>query len=365
MDKINFQKAEEEAINKAKEAGSISSSALLDIADAFSLSEEEFDSLSEAVEKKGIKIQDLSIAPAGKVNSSNALALYFSEMGKYPILTKEEENRLGLLMEKGRIAEASLLKDKDNLTLKQEIEEGREAREKLITSNLRLVVNIAAHYKRNDVPFADLIQSGNEGLIRAVDKFDYSRGFKFSTYATWWIRQAVMKAIEDSKAAIHIPSHKAQDLARLKKNRYELAQKLNRDPSDQELIEAYPEWDEDTIKELDVFAKAPCVSLNDTIKDGDGEDNSEIEDLVPDKESEVDIRKPLELEDTINELKKGLNALTSQERDVVTRVFGIEGKEKETGEEIAKSYGVSRERIRQIKERALHKMKEAMKASDE
>lgn len=365
MKKNNLQKALEEALGKAESAGSISSSSLLDIADTFFLSEEEFDSLSDDIEKAGYRILDATIAPAGKVNSSNALALYFSEMGKYPILTKEEENRLGLLMEKGRVAEASLLKDKSNLALEEEIRAGREAREKLITSNLRLVVNIAAHYKRNDVPFADLIQSGNEGLIRAVDKFDYSRGFKFSTYATWWIRQAVMKAIEDSKAAIRIPSHKAQDLARLKKNRYELAQKLNHEPTDQELMEAYPEWNEEDIKELDVFAKVPCVSLNDTIKDGDGEDNAEIEDLVPDKDSEVDIRKPLELEDTINELKKGLDALNEQERDVVTRVFGIEGKEKETGEEIAKRYGVSRERIRQIKERALHKMKEAMKQSDE
>ncbi len=353
-----LEKAKEEALILYKKKGFLSCNVLLDLSDELSLSEDEYDSLVSYLESKGIKLADEPLVSSNVTSSNDSVALYLSEMGKYPILSKEQEIELGKAMEVGKKAEVALLSDKsDEKELKNLVNDGKKAREKLITSNLRLVVSIASHYNRSDVPFCDLIQSGNEGLIRAVDKFDYTKGFKFSTYATWWIKQSINRGINDSKNSIHIPNHKAQDIARLKKNRAELAITLSREPTDEELIAAYPEWTSEKIKELDSYYKMPIVSLNEKVGD---DENGELEDFEADIESEPDITKSLDLEDNMHQIANGLTALNSQERDIITRIYGISGKKKEDGESIAKDYHVSRERIRQIKERALRKMKEAI-----
>ncbi len=360
MKEDNLQKAYERSLQVAKEEGFLSYNSLLDITDRFSLSEEEFDNLSSLLEKENIAIKEDALIAPGKVTSANSsLASYFSEMGKYPILSKEEENRLAKAMEEGKKAEATSIIDKEHeVELKETIQKGREARERLITSNLRLVVSIASRYRRSDVSFNDLIQCGNEGLIRAVDKFDYTKGFKFSTYATWWIKQGITKGIDEGKGAIRIPTYKAQDVAKLNRIRQELTIKLNHEPSEEEISEYYPSYGIDKIRELDKTSKALCLSLNDFIK-GNDESETEIEDLVPDEDSYDDITESLTLEDTMKSIKKGLETLTPREKEIILAIYGINGEEKSM-EEIGNEYGVSRERIRQIKEKALHKMKEGI-----
>lgn len=354
----HLDKAIAEALRLKEEKGFLLRRTLLDLCDEYSLTENEYNELSDRLEAKGIPIKDDIAVPSNSVSSQDGISFYFNEMGKYPMLTKEEEIELGRKMELGKKAEATLLVDKkEEKNLQKVVEEGRKAREALITSNLRLVVDIASQFRRNDVPFSDLIQSGNEGLIHAVDKFDYTRGFKFSTYATWWIKQAITRGIGDAKNAVRIPTHRAQEIARLKKNRTELALALGKEPSDEELIEAYPEWNEEKIKELDSYAKAPAISLNEKI--GDDGDN-ELGDLEADEDSAADITRFLDIEDNMRQLSIGLNVLSQQEKDIIRRIYGLSGKEKETGENIAKDYHVSRERIRQIKERALRKMREAI-----
>ncbi len=353
-----LDKAFAEALRLKEEKGYLLRATVLDLSDEYSLSENEYNELSSRLEENGVPIKDDIIAPSGSVSSQDGLSFYFSEMGKYPMLTKEEEIQLGEKMELGKKAEATLLIDKtDEKNLQRIVNEGRKARETLITSNLRLVIDIASQFRRNDVPFSDLIQNGNEGLIHAVDKFDYTRGFKFSTYATWWIKQAITRGIGDAKNAVRIPTHKAQEIARLKKNRAELSLSLGKEPSDEELIEAYPEWNEEKINELDSFSKTSAISLNEKVGE---EEDSELGDLEADENSEADITRLLDVEDNMRQLAVALSALSSQEKDIVSRVYGLSGKDKETGESIAKDYHVSRERIRQIKEKALRKMREAI-----
>lgn len=352
------EKAKKEGLSYYKEKGFLSTEVVLDLSDEFSLTEEEYDSLIDFFEEKGIKIQEEMIASGTVDSSMDSVSLYFSEMGKYPILTKEQEIDLGKKMELGKKAEIVFLTDKTNeKELKRAIKEGKEARETLITSNLRLVVSIASHYRNSKVPFSDLIQNGNEGLIHAVDKYDYSKGFKFSTYATWWIKQSITRGLNVSKNAIHIPNHQTQAIAKLARNRAELASKLSRNPTDEELVGFFPEWTLDKIKELDSYSNTPVVSLDEKV--GENEDG-ELSDFEADEESGPNITKTLDLEDNMRQIAKGLSALTSQEKDIVMRIYGISGLDKQTGENIAKDYHVSRERIRQIKERALRKMKEAI-----
>ncbi len=338
----------------------------------------------ESAEKDEVEaIDDFSKLQSGEVKVNDSVKMYLKEIGKVNLLNAKEETELAKQIASGDEAMKKLHDFYDEYTknggsdnfdawykairfnyptkeiflTKCTAEDGQNAKNKLITANLRLVISIAKHYVGRGMHFLDLIQEGNMGLIKAVEKFDYTKGFKFSTYATWWIKQSINRGINDSKNSIHIPNHKAQDIARLKKNRAELAITLSREPTDEELIAAYPEWTSEKIKELDSYYKMPIVSLNEKVGD---DENGELEDFEADIESEPDITKSLDLEDNMHQIANGLTALNSQERDIITRIYGISGKKKEDGESIAKDYHVSRERIRQIKERALRKMKEAI-----
>ena len=354
--KSNLEIVKEKALDIAKEKGFLSNNNLLELVDNFPLSEEDYDKLSDFLDKENINVKDDIIADNLKAGN-NATSFYLSKIGQYKILTKEEEVALGKLMEEGKKAEAALLSD-PNDDLKSIKKAGEEAREKLINCNLKLVVSIARHYMRKDVPFSDLIQYGNAGLISAVDKFDYKKGYKFSTYATWWIKQSIFRGISSIKNQIIVPRNKEQDLARLKRNIADLIGILGHEPTNEEICKKYPEWNDEKIKELESLANISVLSLNEKINDDDGD--SEILDLKADKDSESDITKNIDFEDAVSAITKGMAKLNSQEKDIIIRSFGLNGDECESGESIAKDYHISRERIRQIKERALLKIKEAI-----
>ncbi len=356
-----MEEALEKALKRAKaikkEKGSFHRADLLELLDEFSLSEENYERLSSSLCEKGIYTE----AEEGSLSSSSlssGLSVYFSEMGKYPILSKEEEQDLGERMMKGKKAKKAASKEKEaDKNIKKIIAEGEKAREKLITSNLRLVIDIASQYRRNDVPFADLIQSGNEGLIKAVDRFDYAKGFKFSTYATYWIRQAIARGIDESKNVLRIPTYKEQEIARLKRHRGELAARLGKEPSDEELISFFPSLSEGKIKELDAFSKSHAISLNERISD---ESEGEIGDFEADEGSELAIKKSIEQEDKMRQIALCMKELNEQELDIICRYYGLDGRKAESAEEIGKSYNCTRERIRQKKEKALWKMKKTL-----
>ncbi len=353
----SLEKALKKAETLRKKKGSFSRADLLSIIDELSLSEEDYEALSSLLSKKGIYNEKEEVLPSSSFSSSG-LSFYFNEMGKYPVLEKEQEQELGKRMEKGKEAEKALaLGSANENELKKAVEEGKKARDTLITSNLRLVIDIASQYRRNDVPFADLIQSGNEGLIKAVDRFDYRKGFKFSTYATWWIRQSITRGIDEGKNVLRIPTYKEQEIARLKRHRGELAARLGKEPSNDELMSFFPTLDESKIKELDSFSKTHAISLNEKINE---ENEGEIGDFEADEGSERDIKKTIEFEDDVREIARCLKQLSPQESDIICRYYGLNGRRAESAEEIGKSYNLTRERIRQKKERALFKMKKAL-----
>lgn len=355
-----YRRAYERAKAVQREKGSFAREDLLSLIDAFSLSEEDYASLSSRLGDEGIYVEKEESSLLSSSHTSG-LSYYFSEMGKYPILSKEEEIELGKKMEKGKEAKRRKGKsEEEERSLKEAREEGEKAREKLITSNLRLVIDIASGYRRNDVPFADLIQSGNEGLIKAVDRFDYKKGFKFSTYATYWIRQSVSRGIDEGKNILRIPTYKEQEIARLKRHRGELAARLGKEPSDEELSSYFPFLSERKIKELDAFSLSHAISLNERInEDGEGE----IGDFEADEGSESSIKRSIEYEDELRQIARCMQELSDQEFDIISRYYGLNGKKAESAVEIGKSYNCTRERIRQKKERALFKMKKALKKS--
>jgi RNA polymerase primary sigma factor len=262
------------------------------------------------------------------VPSADPLKLYVRQIGSGPLLTREEERELARRKDAGDDA----------------------ARRQLIESNLRLVMSVARNYARADVPLLDLIQEGNLGLMRAVEKFDYKLGYKLSTYATWWIRQAITRALVDQGRTIRLPLHVADEVRRLLRTRRQLAQKLNREPTIVELA-AEAKQPEHRVQELLELIETP-VSLETPV--GDGE--SLFGDLLE------DVRAPAPLESTADkarakELVDALGTLDPRLRRVVTLRFGLDGDKPYTLDEIGADVGVTRERVRQLETRALRELR--------
>jgi len=262
------------------------------------------------------------------VPAADPLKLYVRQIGSGPLLTREEERELARRKDAGDDA----------------------ARRRLIESNLRLVMSVARNYSRADVPLLDLIQEGNLGLMRAVEKFDYKLGYKLSTYATWWIRQAITRALVDQGRTIRLPLHVADEVRRLLRSRRQLAQKLNREPTLAELA-AETKQSEERIHELLELIETP-VSLETPV--GDGE--SLFGDLLE------DARAPAPLEQTADkarteELGEALQTLEPRLRRVVTLRFGLDGGTPHTLDEIGADVGVTRERVRQLETRALRQLR--------
>jgi RNA polymerase primary sigma factor len=277
----------------------------------------------EPEEEKVSPKLDLTVEP-----SLDSLRLYLREIGKVPLLTADEEVYLAKRIERGDMI----------------------AKTQMIEANLRLVVSIAKGYLGRGLSFLDLIQEGSLGLIRAVEKFDYRKGYKFSTYATWWIRQAVTRAIADKARTIRIPVHMVEKLNKVVHIERQLVQRLGREPRPEEIAEEL-EITTDEVREILRMAQHP-VSLEKPIGE---EEDSELGDFVEDENTETpDEAASLTLRRS--DIENALNALPERERQVIELRFGLTGGQPCTLEEVGKAFGVTRERIRQIENNTLKKL---------
>jgi RNA polymerase primary sigma factor len=273
-------------------------------------------------------LEDLA-ATAGAEDASAAMAssldLYLREIAKNPLLTKQDEVRLAKLVEQG----------------------DAEAKEQMIESNLRLVVSIAKHYRGNGLPFVDLIQEGTLGLVRAVEKFDWRRDLKFSTYATWWIRQAVQRAVANQSRTIRLPVHIGDRVRRVERTRRSLEAKLGREPTDEEIALALG-LEPEQVGEAGDFARV-TTSLHQRIgEDGD----SELSEIIADENAES----PEESADASlrhEALTRALGRLPERKRQIIELRFGLDGGEPRNFETIGKLVGLTRERVRQLEAEAL------------
>jgi RNA polymerase primary sigma factor len=303
----------------------------------------------ESEEDKGAEAFDLSA-----IDIDDSISLYLKEIGQVPLLTAEEEVRLAKRMERGRKARRRLARGEvtDNREqLEKLVDEGKASQEHLVKANSRLVVSVAKKYIGRGVPFLDLIQEGNIGLIRAVNKFDYRRGYKFSTYATWWIRQAVTRAIADQGRTIRVPVHMYEQINKLTRASRKLVQELGREPTIEEIAE-----------ELDVplrkverimrVAQRP-LSLETPVGE---EEDSYLGDFIEDIETvaPVDAASRSLLRE---ELDETLASLTPREVRILQLRFGLVDGYSYTLEEVGRKFGVTRERIRQIEAQALGRLR--------
>ncbi|NCC32671.1 MAG: RNA polymerase sigma factor RpoD, partial [Chloroflexia bacterium] len=286
-----------------------------------------------------------------------SVRLYLREIGQVPLLTAEQEKRLAQEIEKGQIAERKL-KDKDvspgspeAKQLELERAAGNEARQKMAAANLRLVVSIAKRYRDRGLPLLDLIQEGSLGLLRAIEKFDHNKGYKFSTYATWWIKQALSRALADQSRLVRLPVHLGETLNRIQAARRQLTQSLGREPTDAELAN-FLNMSEDKLRELRRTAQDP-VSLATPVGE---EADSTLADFIPDPHA-------LDADDAAasgmlrQQIATALDQLTERERRVLELRYGLSDGQPRTLEEVGKAFGVTRERVRQIEVKALRKLR--------
>lgn len=294
------------------------------------MDDEDFD--PDNVETEEIAgIDDFSKIQPGEVKVNDSVKMYLREIGKVDLLTAAQETELAK-----RIAEGD-----------------EEAKKELITANLRLVISIAKHYVGRGMHFLDLIQEGNMGLIKAVEKFDYTKGFKFSTYATWWIRQAITRAIADQARTIRIPVHMVETINKMTRVQRTLVQELGRDPTAEEISEKMDgALSPERIREIQRIALEP-VSLETPIGE---EDDSHLGDFIEDKsaQSPEDYTTKSLLKDELYEIMKDL---TEREERVLRLRYGLDDNRPRTLEEVGQEFGVTRERIRQIEAKAIRKLR--------
>ncbi len=289
------------------------------------------------------------------IDTDDTIGLYLKEVSRVPLLTADEEVALAQRIESGRTAREELAKGITNsrrrLELRSSIEDGWAAREHLITANSRLVISVAKKYMGRGVPFLDLIQEGNIGLIRATKKFDYRRGHKFSTYATWWIRQAVTRAIADQGRTIRVPVHMGDQINKLLRVQHQLTQRLGRDPSVEELADAL-EVPPKKVENMIQVARRPLSLETPT----DDEEDSVLGDFIEDDEAA-----PPDETATYNLLKEHLsevlNGLPPREVRILQLRYGLLDGQAYTLEEVGRKMGVTRERVRQIEAQALSRLR--------
>jgi RNA polymerase primary sigma factor len=299
---------------------------------------------------------------------SDPVRMYLKEIGKVPLLTAEQEVSLAQKIERGLGAAAQLVILEDGYggdgvprterrPLERQVTEGLEAKEILIEANLRLVVSIAKRYRNRGMAFLDLIQEGNLGLMRAVDKFDYTKGFKFSTYATWWIRQAITRAIADQARTIRIPVHMVETINKVVRVQRQMLQELGREPTLEELADR-TEMTTSRVREI-LRINQDTVSLNEPM--GDEEDFS-LSDVIEDQGAVVPADAAARA--LLNEaVKQALSELSDREQKVVRLRFGLDDGQMRTLEEVGREFGVTRERIRQIESKTLAKLRHPMRSS--
>jgi RNA polymerase primary sigma factor len=310
---------------------------------------------AEAVEEETQRLPIVDDNYLANIDTDDTIGLYLKEVGRVPLLTAEEEVELAQRIERGRMAREELAKGNVPPNRRQElqklIEDGWAAREHLITANSRLVISVAKKYMGRGVPFLDLIQEGNIGLIRAAKKFDYRRGHKFSTYATWWIRQAVTRAIADQGRTIRVPVHMGDQINKLLRVQHQLTQRLGRDPSVDELAEAL-EVTPAKVENMIQVARRPLSLETPT----DDEEDSVLGDFIQDEE----VPAPDETA-TYNLLREHLDSvlagLPPREVRILQLRYGLLDGQAYTLEEVGRKMGVTRERVRQIEAQALSRLR--------
>ncbi|HID84613.1 MAG TPA: sigma-70 family RNA polymerase sigma factor [Anaerolineales bacterium] len=320
-------------------------------------SEEELEEEEEEEEKERLRRAEADEEDyLANIDTDDMIGLYLKEVGRIPLLTAEEEVELAQKIEAGRQARAELAKGNVSPERREElrrlIEEGWQARERLITANSRLVISVAKKYMGRGVSFLDLIQEGNIGLIRATKKFDWRRGHKFSTYATWWIRQAVTRAIADQGRTIRVPVHMGDQINRLLRVQHQLTQKLGRDPTIEELAEAL-EVPPKKVEHMIQVARRPLSLEMPT----DDEEDSVLGDFVQDSDApapdEAAIQNLLR-----QQLEEVLKTLPPREVRILQLRYGLLDGQAYTLEEVGRKMGVTRERVRQIEAQALSRLRQ-------
>lgn len=298
---------------------------------------------------------DADSSDLSAIAADNTVSLYFKEMSRVPLLTHEQEVDLAKRMERGEEAERKLAQNGKVAEEKRHLEyfvmQGEEARQHLIKANTRLVVSIAKRYRGQGLPFLDLIQAGNLGLMRAVDKFDYRRGTKFGTYATWWIRQSITRTLKQQGRTIRVPVHTSDRIRKLYRTARKLEQDLGYRPTPEE-IAAEMDMDPARVRWLLQVSQRP-LSLE---KPVDEEGESEFGDFIEDDKAPSPTQSA-ELHMLQEDLRQALTALTPREVRVLRMRFGLEGEDTYTLREVGEKLGVTRERIRQIEGKALRKLR--------
>jgi RNA polymerase primary sigma factor len=328
---------------------------VVDTVDAEDASEDELEEAEQEAESDSLSELGQDDTYLSAIDADDTIGLYLKEIGRVPLLTAAEEVSLAKRMEKAKFARERLAKGgltpKKRAELQAVVEDGMAAREHLITANSRLVISVAKKYIGRGVPFLDLIQEGNIGLIRAAKKFDYHRGHKFSTYATWWIRQAVTRAIADQGRTIRVPVHMGDQINKMLRVSHQLTQDLGREPTTEELGDALSVTAK-KVESIIQIARRPLSLETPT----DEEEDSVLGDFIQDEDSPepVEIATHNLLREQIAEV---LNGLPPREVRILQLRYGLLDGESYTLEEVGKKMGVTRERVRQIEAQALSRLR--------
>ena len=303
----------------------------------------------------------------GRGGAGDPVRMYLKEIGKFPLITGEEEVRLAQRIEAGIAAQVEIaaLEEAQGAPLPAEIgrplartvADGLVAKGQLTNANLRLVVSIAKRYRKGAMHFLDLIQEGNIGLMRAVDKFDWTKGFKFSTYATWWIRQSITRAIADQGRTIRIPVHMVETINKVLRVQRQMLQELGREPTIEELSLKLEDMSPEKVRDI-LKINQDTVSLEQPVGD---EDDFSLSDTISDDSAEVpaDYATRMMLTAAVAE---ALDQLSDRERDIIRLRFGLDGGEMRTLEEVGREFGVTRERVRQIESKTLAKLRHPIRS---
>jgi len=297
-------------------------------------------------------------------NTADTVRMYLKEIGRVDLLTVDDERRLAQAIDEGNRAAAALdaehegavIDAADHRRMMRTVTAGQRAKSELIQANLRLVVSIAKRYSGRGMQFLDLIQEGNLGLMRAVDKFDHTKGFKFSTYATWWIRQAITRSIADQARTIRIPVHMVESMNRVLRMQRQMHQELEREPTLDELADRCGMTTE-RIREILRISQDP-LSLDSPVGEEDDSNLADfIEDLTADAPADMATKRML-----TQAVEEALGELTEREQEIVRMRFGLDDGQARTLEDVGKEFGVTRERIRQIEAKTLAKLRHPMRS---